>query len=61
MNYSNPYDKTSVDLQLTFNDCNTAKIYLNGDCREINIENNKVSLTLKESEGAFIIPYFKNN
>ena len=57
MNYANPVNGKTDEVTLKFDDCNKALVYHNGKCSSVDISDNTLTITLGNSEAAFVIPY----
>ncbi len=56
-NYCAPYDGVTANVQLTFDNCDKAIVYLNGTKSVMDVKNGKLSLAMSACDGAFVIPY----
>lgn len=59
VNFTEPLEKGENKIQLSIKDCDKAIVYVNGDPQEMDIVNGKLSITLLEGEGVFVIPFNK--
>lgn len=58
MNATNPYGSVATQtVTLTFSGYRNVQIYQDGVVRNVALENGRISLTLAEAAGAFVIPY----
>ena len=57
MNYANPVNGKTDEVTLKFDDCDKALVYHNGKCSTVDISDNTLTITLGNSEAAFVIPY----
>ncbi len=56
-NYCAPWLETVAKTQLTFDGCDKAIVYLNGEKSVMNLTDGKLALSLNACDGAFVIPY----
>ncbi len=57
MNYANPVSNKTDEVTLKLDDCDKALVYINGKCSTVDITDNTLTITLGNSEAAFVIPY----
>lgn len=58
MNATNPYGSVATQtVTLTFSGYRNVQIYQDGVVKNVALENGRISLTLAEAAGAFVIPY----
>ena len=57
VNATDPSDGKDVDVSVTFNSANRAKVYINGVESDVALNNGTYSATLTPGQGIFVIPY----
>ena len=58
VNFTDPNFQERNTITLTFNKrCNKAIVYLEGEPKVMSVKDGQLKLTLKQGEGAFVIPY----
>ena len=58
VNYDTPTSKETNTLKVQFRNCTEAIVYVNGERKQVTVNNGSVSLELKASDAAFIIPLY---
>ncbi len=56
-NYTNPWNGKTALVDMTFDDCNKAIVYINGEKSVVDLTNGVLELELAPCDGAFVIPY----
>ncbi len=56
-NYTAPWDGNTALVNMTFDDCNKAIVYHNGEKSVATLKNGVLELELAPCDGAFVIPY----
>ena len=55
-NYDYPSSKNTNNIEITFNNTTSVLCYINGTLTQVEVVNGKINLSLKASDGAFVIP-----
>jgi hypothetical protein len=58
VNYDTPTSKEINTVEIQFRNCTQVIVYVNGTRKEVEVKNGKISIDLKASDAAFIIPLY---